>query len=235
MNGVTPVTLKMPRPLPRGAGSRKREQPVADKPIQISVWSDYVCPFCYLELSSLDRLKEEFGDEVTIDWRAFELRPDPVPTLDPDGEYLHRVWGQSVYPMAESRGMALRLPPVQPRSRKAFEAAEFAREAGRFADMHEALFRAFFQAGRDLADTGTLVEIGSSIGLDREELRQALDDGRFTGKVLADERQAEEIGIRGVPAIVMSKDELAFLLTGALPYEELRRAVLHEQGQEPAR
>lgn len=207
---------------------------MANKPIQISVWSDYVCPFCYLELPYLDRLKEEFGDEVKIDWRAFELRPDLVPTLDPDGEYLHRVWDQSVYPMAANRGMDLRLPPVQPRSRKAFEAVESAREAGRFGEMHEALFRAFFQAGRDLADTGTLVEIGASIGLDADELRQALEDSRFAGKVLADERQAEKIGIRGVPSMVMSNGEQAFLLTGAQPYEELRQAVLHAQGQEPA-
>ena len=85
-------------------------------PARISVWSDYVCPFCYLELPVLDRLQAEHAEEVEIDWRAFELRPEPAPTLDPNGEYLHRVWNQSVYPMAEQRGMVLRLPPVQPRS-----------------------------------------------------------------------------------------------------------------------
>ena len=56
---------------------------------------------------------------MEIDWRAYKLRSDPVPTLDPDGDYLHRVWNASVYPMARAFGMTLRLPPVQPRSRKA--------------------------------------------------------------------------------------------------------------------
>jgi hypothetical protein len=82
--------------------------------IAVEIWSDYVCPFCYLELPAVERLKEEFGPRVDVSWHAFELRPEPAPTLDPDGEYLHDIWGRSVYPMAEERGMRLRLPPVQP-------------------------------------------------------------------------------------------------------------------------
>ena len=61
--------------------------------------------------------------EVEIIWRAFELRPEPVPTLDPKGDYLERVWGSSVYPLAERLGMTMKLPPLQPRSRLAHEAA----------------------------------------------------------------------------------------------------------------
>jgi len=72
-------------------------------PARISVWSDYVCPFCYLELPVLDRLQAEHAEEVEIDWRAFELRPEPAPTLDPNGDYLHRVWNQSVSSRASTR------------------------------------------------------------------------------------------------------------------------------------
>src|SRR5215218_7817962 len=99
-----------------------------DNTVRILVWSDYVCPFCYLERPVLERVQGELGHGVEIDWRSFELRPEPEPTLDPDAEYLHRVWNQSVYPMAQERGMVMKLPPVQPRSRKAHEAAEFARQ-----------------------------------------------------------------------------------------------------------
>ena len=152
----------------------------APPPLRILVWSDYVCPFCYLELPILDRLQAEFDGPIEIDWRAFELRPEPVPTLDPGGEYLHRVWNQSVYPMADERGMTLRLPPVQPRSRKALEAAEFAREAGRFDPMHRALFKAFFEDGRDLADHGVLIETAQSVGLDSQALEGALAEGLST-------------------------------------------------------
>ena len=82
--------------------------------VRLDVWSDYVCPFCYLELPQLARLQEEFGDQLAIEWHAFELRPEPTPTLDPAGDYLRRTWDRAVYPMAAEYGMVLRLPPVQP-------------------------------------------------------------------------------------------------------------------------
>jgi predicted DsbA family dithiol-disulfide isomerase len=204
---------------------KPREHEMAGAPIQILVWSDYVCPFCYLELPVLDQLKSEFGAQVEIDWRAFELRPDPTPTLDPDGEYLHRIWNQSVYPMAEQRGMILCLPPVQPRSRKAFEAAEFARRVGRFDSMNWELFIAFFEDGRDLSDTDVLLDLGLRVGLDRDDMQEALESGRHTYKVLEDQRLAQEVGISGVPALVISGGDRAYLLSGAQPYETVKGVV----------
>lgn len=189
---------------------------------RVTVFSDYVCPFCYLEEPDLARVREEYGDQVEVDWRAYELRPDPVPTLDPDGEYLHRVWNASVYPMARSLSMTLRLPPVQPRSRKALEAAEYAHEEGRFDDMHTALFKAFFEDGRDLADAGVLLEVGESVGLDREGLGEALEEGRYTEKVLADEGLARKLGVSSVPTMLVGLAdaplEEAEAITGAQPY-----------------
>ncbi|HZH51833.1 MAG TPA: DsbA family oxidoreductase [Microvirga sp.] len=196
-----------------------------DPAVQISVWSDYVCPFCYLEVPVLDQIRRELGEEVAIEWRAFELRPDPVPTLDPNAEYLHRVWNQSVYPMARERGLSLTLPPVQPRSRKAHEAAEFAREAGRLDEMNRALFRAFFEEGRDLADLAVLLDIGEAVGLDRGDLREALEKDRYTQKVAEDEHLAQQIGISGVPALVVSNGRHAYLLSGAQPVATVREVI----------
>jgi predicted DsbA family dithiol-disulfide isomerase len=196
-----------------------------DTAIQIVVWSDYVCPFCYLEVPVLDQIRRELGEEVAIDWRAFELRPDPVPTLDPNGEYLHRVWNQSVYPMAKERGLSLTLPPVQPRSRKAHEAAEFARESGLLDEMSRALFRAFFEEGRDLADLEVLLDVGEAVGLDRSDLREALEKDRYTQKVVEDERLAQQVGITGVPALVITGGRHAYLLSGAQPVETVREVI----------
>jgi predicted DsbA family dithiol-disulfide isomerase len=201
----------------------------AEHRVRITVWSDYVCPFCYLAEPVLERIGDELGSEVAIDWRAFELRPEPVPTLDPDGDYLHAIWTSSVYPMAERRGMVLRLPPVQPRSRRALEAAELARERGLFEPMHHALFRGFFEDGRDLNDPEVLLALGTSAGLDPDEFRIALEQGLYTEAVLRDERLAQEMGISGVPAILVRPAaaplEEAELVMGAQPYESVRAAV----------
>ncbi len=197
--------------------------------VRIDVWSDYVCPFCYLEEPVLDQIQQEYKKVVQVVWRAFELRPEPAPTLDPDGEYLHDIWGRAVYPMARERGMTLRLPPLQPRSRRALESAEFAREQGRAAAMNHALFKAFFEDGRDLNDVDVLVETAFTVGLDGEQLRTALLEGRYTDQVLEDERLAHRLGVNGVPAMFVRAAngplEAALVLSGAQPYERLRQAV----------
>ena len=192
------------------------------KRTRITIFSDYVCPFCYLEEPDLARVREQYGESVEVDWRAYELRPDPIPTLDPDGEYLHRVWNASVYPMASSLGMKLRLPPVQPRSRRALEAAEFAREQGVYDAMHHALFRAFFEDGRDIGDVEVLLDVGESVGLDRASLRDALEEGRYTAKVVADEELARRLGVDSVPTMFVAPEgaplESAEVITGTQPY-----------------
>lgn len=171
--------------------------------VVVDVWSDYVCPFCYLQEPVFEAVRKQFGNDIEVRWHAFELRPEPVPTLDPAGEYLRTTWARSVYPMAAQRGMTLRLPPVQPRSRKAFEAAEFARAAGRFEAMHDALFRAFFQDGKDLASVDVLVAVGTSIGLDGVGLRDALERGAFSATVFEDQGAARRLGVSGVPTMVV--------------------------------
>lgn len=205
----------------------------------ISVWSDYVCPFCYLQEPVLDRLKEEQGERIAIEWRAFELRPEPVPTLDPDGSYLHDIWGRAVYPMARERGMTLRLPPVQPRSRKALEAAEFARDQGRFDTMHRALFAGFFQQGRDIGSLEVLLDIGQNAGLDRASLQRALEQEAYTRRVIEDEELARRLGIQGVPLMLVRRPdqplEQGQRLSGAQPYEALCAALdLPDTGTVPA-
>jgi predicted DsbA family dithiol-disulfide isomerase len=118
--------------------------------------------------------------------------------------------------------MTLRLPPVQPRSRKALEAAEYVRGEGRFDEMHEALLRAFFEDGKDIGTEVVLLEVGASVGLDREGLGVALEEGRYTEKVLADEELARRLGVGSVPTMFVGLAgqplEKAEAIVGAQPY-----------------
>ena len=161
---------------------------------------------------------------MNIVWRAFELRPEPVPTLDPDGDYLHRVWGSSVYPMGERLGIRIQLPPVQPRSRRAHEAAHWARTQGRFDDYNAAIFRAFFERGEDIGEIDVLVRLAGALGLDRELLTRVLEAGEYEVSVLADERAAQALGISGVPAFVADSKAV---LSGVQSVDGLRELVEH--------
>lgn len=199
--------------------------------ITLDVFSDFVCPFCYLEVPELDALDERFGDVVAIRWRAFELRPEPEPTLDPGGDYLHDTWERAVYPMAAERGMLLRLPRLQPRSRLAHEASAWARtqealRPGADIAMRSALFRGFFEESLDLADPEALVGVAQTLALDGQALGQALAQGDFRQEVRADQHTARELGIGGVPGLRFSLDgEHAGVLEGAQPRRQLFLAV----------
>jgi predicted DsbA family dithiol-disulfide isomerase len=197
-------------------------------PVLIDVWSDYVCPFCCLELPVLDRLRRADG-ALELRWHAFEQRPEPMPLLDPAGQAVKTSWARSVLPMARQRGLNLHQPAVQPRSRKAFEAAEHARRSGTFEPLHRALFAAFFERGLDIGDVNVLVAIGQGAGLDAGALRAALARGTHAEPVLQDQRLAQRLSIRSVPAMVLRSAEAPLhdgvLVSGAQPFETLAAAL----------
>ncbi|UFS71150.1 DsbA family protein [Geomonas sp. RF6] len=168
------------------------------------------------------QLKRELP-ELSVVWRAFELRPEPVPTLDPGSEYLVRVWNQMVYPMARQMGIQIELPTLQPRSRLAHEGAAFAREHGRFEEYHNGLFRIFFQRSEDIGHPTLLASLGGEVGLDADALRDALDAHVYQDAVLADEELAEQLGINAVPAFVVGRSRGA---SGVLSVDALRDLVL---------
>jgi len=159
---------------------------------------------------------------VEVVWRAFELRPEPVPTLDPKGDYLQSAWKGSVYPLAERLGVKMTLPPLQPRSRLAHQAAHWARGQGRFEDYNAAVFRAFFERGEDIGDMGILTGLAADLGLEGDKLRQALERREFERSVLEDERTAEALGLRGVPAFVANRKAA---LSGVQPVDSLRKLI----------
>jgi predicted DsbA family dithiol-disulfide isomerase len=118
--------------------------------------------------------------------------------------------------IAAEVGLVMRQRDVIINSRRALAAAEFARERGKFDEMHRALFKEHWEGTGRLEDVDDLVRIGSGVGLDPVELRLALDEGRFE-KILDDSRrQAESVGINAIPAHIFGG---RYLVVGAHPYE----------------
>src|SRR5438045_1235717 len=111
----------------------------------------------------------------------FELRPEPTPTLRPEGDYLRRAWQQSVYPLAARMGVEIRLPPVapQPHTHLAWEGFQFARERGQDTAYNDAVLEAFFVRGLDIGDVEVLTQLGREVGLDEGEFRVALQSRKY--------------------------------------------------------
>lgn len=211
--------------------------------LYVDVWSDFTCPFCYLQMAVIDQFQHAYGEAVEVRWHAFELRPEPVAIPDPEDEALHATWESSVYPLATERNVTMRFPPVQPRSRKAFEAAFFARESGRFDLVHRAIYRAYFEDGIDIGDIDALLDVAGACGIDPESLEEALLGDEFTDAVIEDEDFAKKLGVTGVPFVVLSRDGIGdqeppppIALRGAAPVQHFEAALerLFPDGFPPA-
>lgn len=189
--------------------------------VTLEVFSDYVCPFCRLAEPALNQLLTEV-DDVDVVWRSFELRPNTVPPLDPNAEYLQRVWDASVYPLAETLGVTLRLPPVQPRTRRTHEAAHWARSIGRFAEYHSALLKAFFERGENIGEIDVLVSLADALGMPGAALRGALVSRAFEQHVIDDEALARMSDVGSVPAFVANG---RYGVIGVQPIDVLRQLV----------
>jgi predicted DsbA family dithiol-disulfide isomerase len=158
-------------------------------------------------------------------WRSFELRPEPVPTLDPDGDYLVSAWQNHVYPLAAKMKMPLKRPPIQPRSRLAHEAAKWAEKQSCFEEYHLAIFHAFFEYGKDIGNIKILKGLAADLKLDTKSLHTALKNGDYTAMVLNDQNESVQAGVRAVPAFVVNgKVEAAGVQSAGRLHEILFRS-----------
>jgi predicted DsbA family dithiol-disulfide isomerase len=160
----------------------------------------------------------------------FELRPEPTPTLRPEGEYLQMGWEQSVYPLAKRLGVEIKLPTVspQPYTNLAFQGLEFAKDHGKADRYNDAVFRAFFQQSRDIGKIDVLTDIARDAGLEPEAFRRALEEGTYRERVDELLRVANRhLGIDAVPTMIIGRHRLNGLYSAeSLRYvidEEVRR------------
>lgn len=196
--------------------------------IQVDVFVDYVCPFCFLVEDAIEELKRDLDVEVRI--RPFELRPDPVPTLRPEDEYLPRVWKASVYPMAERLGFDITLPSVspQPRTEKAFLVLQLAQEQGKAEEYTEAMFKAFFQDDRDIGQEAVIIDVATSVGLVGSEVEEALASEERRARHRADlDYAVGTLGLDAVPGIFVEGE----LVRGVPSTTRLKKVVDQLTGQ----
>jgi predicted DsbA family dithiol-disulfide isomerase len=174
-------------------------------PLTVQVWSDFVCPFCMIAEKPLHDAIEASGLEVTIEWMPFELRPYPTPTLRPEESYLQTVWPQSVYPLAEQVGIAIKLPSVspQPHTGLAWEGYQFAREQGKGNAYNDRMLKAFFQENQDIGDIAVLSRLAQEIGLNQRAFQLALEQRTFREQHQRALAQARAMGVSSVPTFVI--------------------------------
>lgn len=203
------------------------------RPMEVWVWSDYVCPWCFMMHASLQRVMENCRLEVS--WKAFELQPRehrPSPEeLAAKERMIQSTWPHVQRMAEEVYGLRLERPKLGVDTRLAHVAAKAAAQLGHGEAYHHALFAAHWQEGLDISDPAILRALAEGLGMDGEAFSQALERRELLDAVMAEEAQAHQLGLTGVPATVIAR---RYLVSGARPagqLEDIFRRIEQELGQ----
>ena len=198
--------------------------------MKIEVWSDVMCPFCYIGKRRLEKSLQNFAgkDSVEIEWKSYQLNPnlvtDPNISLD---EYLATHKGMpleqaqelnaQVSAMAAEEGLSFNFDKsVVANSFKAHVLAHFAKSAGKQDLIEELLFQSYFTEGKNIDDIDVLKDIAERAGLSTEEFEKKVEEGTLNDAVRKDIYEAQQIGVRGVPFFVFDRK---YAISGAQPVE----------------
>jgi predicted DsbA family dithiol-disulfide isomerase len=187
--------------------------------MQVEIWSDVVCPWCYIGKRRFERALESFGhrDEVDVVYRSFELDPDtPAGTSTPTIQVLatkYRMSVQQAYDAqrqmeerAAADGLKFRMEELRSgNTRDAHRLLHLAKANGVQADLDERLHRAYFTEEKSIFDHDSLTEIAVSAGLDRDEVSRVLAGDEYLDAVMTDEAMAQALGANAVPLFVVDR------------------------------
>lgn len=212
--------------------------------MKVEIWSDVVCPFCYIGKRKFEMALDGFGakDKVEIEWKSFQLDPEMD---NSEGLNVHeylgkRKGGTTADGKRMNDGMAAIAAEVGLQynfdiaiinnTLAAHRLLHWAKEGGKQNELKERIFKAYYTEGKDTADYDTLVALATEIGLDGEEARTVLEENKYETEVLQDQQQAYQVGVQGVPFYVFNNK---YAVSGAQSPEVFKQ-VLQKVWEEEA-
>ncbi|WP_417627910.1 DsbA family oxidoreductase [Pararhodobacter aggregans] len=195
---------------------------------KLDIFSDPVCPWCYIGKARLERALEQRPDHpFIIEWHPFMLAPDMPPEGMDRREYLQAKFGAPeqvaklhvpILEACEEIGLPLALEKMErnPSTLNAHRLIHWAGLEGRQHAVVSALFRANFAEGRDIGDREVLLDIAEAAGLDRAMIARLLDSDADVAEIRARDADIRARGLRGVPGFLLGRQ---YVLSGAQPVE----------------
>lgn len=204
--------------------------------MQVEIWSDVVCPWCYLGKRRFERALESFGhrDDVTVVYRSFELDPGAAPGVTtPVVEVLAARYGMSTEQARDAQrqmeqraaqdGLDFHMDDLRSGStRDAHRLLHLAKARGRQAELAERLYRAYFSEQASVFDRSSLTKLAAEAGLDPGDVARVLDSDEYGEAVAADEAEARSLGVTGVPFFAIDR---RYGISGAQPPDAIAAAL----------
>ena len=202
--------------------------------LSVTVFSDYICPFCYVGDARLDKLRDEYT--LDVDWCFFEIHPDnpaegrPVEDLGYPPEQWRRMM-ENLERMASEDGLALAPRTFTTNSHSALLLAEATKTLApqAFETLHKRLFEAYFAERQNIGDREVLREIAHECDIPQEVVEQAWTDRDYEQRLRDHSWRAAQVGVQGVPAFLFGR----YLVAGAVPAQTLSRAAEYVLNEAP--
>jgi predicted DsbA family dithiol-disulfide isomerase len=190
-----------------------------EEKMKIEVWSDIMCPWCYIGKRRFERALDQFAeaDKLEVEWKSFQLNPElkTDPSV-PIHQYLSQKFGvdtaqalqmnQQVTSVAAGVGLSYQLDrAVLANTFKAHRLLHYAKSMGRQQEVKERLLRAYFTEGKNMDDVSVLAALAAEAGLDEATVKEVLATDAYVDAVRADIRESQQLGIRGVPFFVFDR------------------------------
>ena len=203
--------------------------------LRVTVFSDYICPFCYIGSIRLDRLREQF--DLKVDWASLEIHPDNPEQGRPVAElgYPPAQWQEmmaALARMAEEEGVHIAERTFTTNSRRALLLAEAAKAEGAeiFYRLHNRLFQAYFGERQNIGQVEVLHALARETGMPDASIERAWADPYFAQRLQAYQARAARLGVSATPAFIVGQR----LLLGAVPTQMLRDAAEAAVSLQPA-
>ncbi len=211
--------------------------------MKVEIWSDVVCPWCYIGKRRFERALERFdgAGEVEVEWRSFQLNPGfPKGERRSHDEYLAAKLGVTmeqvqamndrVIGLAAAEGLAYDFDRYQTvNTFDVHRLTHLAKARGLGAEMEERCFRAQLVEGETLDDPDTLVRLAADVGLDADEVRRVLDSDAYAADVRHDLDEARQLGVTGVPFFVIDR---RFGVSGAQETDVFVQVLAHARAEQ---
>ncbi len=202
--------------------------------MQVDLWTDVACPWCYIGVSRFERALAQVGADVALRIHPYQLDPEaPIPGV-PAIERYRRKFGdeaeaivERVTSTAQADGLDFDLErAITANTFDAHRAIAYAQRLGKGSELERSLYHAYFAEGLDVSDRNVLADRAAHIGIDREQIAAYLDGDAGVDDVRRELMQAIEIGINGVPSFLFNGE---FMVPGAVDEESFVRILRQMQ------
>jgi predicted DsbA family dithiol-disulfide isomerase len=182
--------------------------------MKIMVFSDYICPFCYIGIETLRKVQPEVPP-FTLEWKGFQIHPEypaaGIPIEQRIAQYgqgrYAAIW-RNILALAEGIGLEMNPPPVLTNSLMALEATEYARDQGKEKAFSNAVYQAYFQRGQNIGDLDVILSLAEQADLNPAEVQDHLKGGTYSARIEASHQEARAFGVSGVPTFIVGPAQI---------------------------